>query len=327
MAFQGFSKWARGGAQTPADLDLAPGDLIRRQAEAQELSARMPALLIEASRIASTIVHGLHGRRRAGPGETFWQFRTYDSNDDATLIDWRRSASSDHVFVREREWEAAHTFWLWADLSPSMMFESHLASVSKRDRALVLVLACVETLVRAGERVGLLALGRPTASRTATSRLAQEIVANAGGPVLSGGLPPATPLGRFTGAVLISDFLSPVEDIADRIRTLSANGVNGHLIQVLDPAEEALPYDGRAEFVGMSGEIRWTAERAETLRDAYQRKIADQKDELAALARSRGWSFATHHTDRSPTEPLLALIQRLQAGEAEAARDGGGAGR
>ena len=34
-----------------------------------------------------------------------------------TGIDWRRSASSDNLFVREREWEAAHTVWLWVDLS------------------------------------------------------------------------------------------------------------------------------------------------------------------------------------------------------------------
>jgi len=46
--------------------------------------------------------------------------------------------------VREREWEAAHTFWLWPDISPSMAFRSHLSPISKRDRALVLTLAVAE---------------------------------------------------------------------------------------------------------------------------------------------------------------------------------------
>ena len=101
----------------------------------------MPALLIEAQRVAHTVAHGTHGRRRAGPGETFWQFRLYDRNDPATGIDWRRSASSDRLFVREREWEAAHTAWLWVDLSPSMRFRSQLTKTSKESRAVVLALA------------------------------------------------------------------------------------------------------------------------------------------------------------------------------------------
>ena len=93
-------------------------------------------------------------RRRAGPGETFWQFRHYDQNDSVTGIDWRRSASSDNLFVREREWEAAHTVWLWVDLSPSMRFRSSLTKSSKESRAVVLALAMTELLSRGGERIG-----------------------------------------------------------------------------------------------------------------------------------------------------------------------------
>ena len=101
---------------------------------AHALAKRLPALLVEASRVAQTVAHGIHGRRRAGPGETFWQFRHYTQGDSAPSIDWRRSASSDHLYIREREWEAAHTVRLWPDLSPSMVFRSHLAPESKRDR-------------------------------------------------------------------------------------------------------------------------------------------------------------------------------------------------
>ena len=68
----------------------------------------------------------------------------------STAIDWRRSASSDHVYVREREWEAAHTLWLWPDLSESMDFKSPLSVTSKRDRAIVLTLALADLLVRGG---------------------------------------------------------------------------------------------------------------------------------------------------------------------------------
>jgi len=55
-------------------------------------------------------------------------------------IDWRRSAKDERLYVREREWEAAHTVYLWIDRSASMWFTSGLALQSKIDRALVLAL-------------------------------------------------------------------------------------------------------------------------------------------------------------------------------------------
>src|SRR6187402_329069 len=103
--------------------------------EARSLSASMPRLILEARRVASTVIHGLHGRRRAGPGENFWQYRRFMSGEPAQNVDWRRSARDDHLYVREREWEASHTVWIWPDRSPSMTFTSALAKDSKLERA------------------------------------------------------------------------------------------------------------------------------------------------------------------------------------------------
>jgi uncharacterized protein (DUF58 family) len=295
---------------------LARSPVAGLETEAHGLADRLPDLVLEAMRISSTIAHGIHGRRRAGPGETFWQFRQYEALDAATLIDWRRSASSDHLYVREREWEAAHTIWLWPDLSPSMEFRSHLSATSKRDRTIVLMLAAAELLVRGGERVGLLGLSRPTASRKAAARLAETMVTHIKSPELTRSLPPAVRLPRFTGAVLISDFLDPVEKIAERMRAIAGSGVLGHLVQVLDPAEETLPYEGRAEFLGMEDGAYWIADRAESLRERYQAKLRAHREELAAAARRLGWSLLVHHTDRSAAEPLLSLVMRFQ-GEAD----------
>ena len=296
----------------------AAGDIFAAQGAAHGLAEQLPDLAAEAMRIAMTISQGIHGRRRAGPGETFWQFRQYGSTDAATTIDWRRSASSDHLYVREREWEAAHTIWLWPDLSPSMNFHSHLSVVTKRNRTLVLILALSELLVRGGERVALMGLTKPTAHRRASLKLAEAIASNLAAPSLNDSLPPAERIGRFSGVVMASDFLDPLETIEARLREIAGTGVAGHLIQVLDPAEETLPYDGRTEFLGLEGDHRWVADRAETLRPLYQAKFAAHRAGLDDMAKRLGWSFLVHHTDRPPAEPLLSLIMRLQ--------NGGGAG-
>src|SRR5579863_5130838 len=133
--------------------------------EGRTLAASMPRLILEARRVAATVIHGLHGRRRAGPGENFWQFRRFVSGEPAARVDWRRSARDDHLYVREQEWEAAHTVWIWPDRSPSMAFASQLVTESKLFRALVIAMALAEVLVEGGERVGVPGLLRPSGSR------------------------------------------------------------------------------------------------------------------------------------------------------------------
>lgn len=309
MAFAGRSQSTR--------RQDGSGKVFALQRDAHALADRLPDLLLEADRIASTVAHGIHGRRRAGPGETFWQFRHLESQDPAQLIDWRRSASSDNLYVREREWEAAHTVWLWPDLSASMDFSSHLAKETKRDRAVVLMLATAELMVRSGERVGLLGLTQPTASRRAATRLAEALATAANAAALNSSQPPNARLSRFSSAILFSDFLDPVPEIRAYLETLAGAGVNGHLVQILDPAEETLPYEGRTEFLGTEGGEVWIADRAESLRTRYQEKLKAHRAEIGELATRLGWSFLVHHTDRPASEPLLTLIMRLEG------RDGG----
>ena len=60
--------------------------------EAKGIAAGLPDLLVEARRVASTVLAGWHGRRVAGPGETFWQYRPFTPGEAAATVDWRRSA-------------------------------------------------------------------------------------------------------------------------------------------------------------------------------------------------------------------------------------------
>lgn len=291
---------------------------LAEEAEAHGLAARMPALLVEARRVAHTVTHGTHGRHRAGPGETFWQFRHFDANDSAASIDWRRSASSDHLFVREREWEAAHTVWLWLDLSPSMRFRSSLSKTSKESRAVVLALALTELLSRSGERVGLLG-GMPFAGRNAGRKIA-ELLLNE---TAESSLPPPARLNRFSECLLFSDFLEPVEETVARFHDIARQGVRGHLIQILDPAEETLPYAGRTEFAAAEGEHRMIAGRAEDLRELYQKRLNRHRLDLQEAVRKLGWSFVMHHTDRPAEEVVLALHGRLSGEERDYRYRGG----
>ena len=278
---------------------------------ARALAAALPRLVLEARRIAATVIHGLHGRRRAGSGENFWQFRRYSPGEEVRRIDWRRSARDDHLYVREQEWEAAHTVWIWPDRSPSMVFASHLARQSKLDRCLVVGLALAEVLVEAGERVGVPGLMRPTGSRAVIDRMADAIMHD---PNERASLPLGFAPASLAEIVVLSDLWSPIEEIRRTLSQLSVTGAHGHLVQIVDPAEETFPYSGRIEFIEPEGGGDITAGRAENWRADYETRLARHRAEIRAETDRLHWSFTIHRTDRPANELLMALHSRIAQG-------------
>ncbi len=263
----------------------------------------VPDLLVEARRIVTTVISGWHGRRKQGIGENFWQFRPYFEGEAVNRIDWRRSARDDHTYVRDREWEAAHTVWLWADPSPSMLYKSAGAKVSKESRALVLALAMAELLSRSGERIAWPGLTDPFTSRNGAERIASHLMHAAG---LSA-RPDLSAIRRFSDVVLISDFLDPAEETAAWLDMLARHGALAHLVEVADPAEEDFPYAGRTEVTEPETGETLTAGRAERLAEDYRRLYAARRTELAARCRRLGWSYTVNHTDRLASDALVRL--------------------
>jgi uncharacterized protein (DUF58 family) len=286
-----------------------------RRAEA--LGARLPPLLVAAERVAATVAQGVHGRRRVGQGDSFWQFRRFVAGDPIARIDWRQSAKSgrpvpDGWFIRETEWEAAQTVCLWSDTSASMRWRSRAAAVEKRQRAGLLLLALASLLLRGGERVALIAPGiaRPVSGRAGLDRLAATLGAQASD---DAGLPPHVPLPRHARVVLFGDFLSPLEEVQAAVGRLAGIPVSGYLLQILDPAEADLPYSGRIRFRGLEREGDTLIPRVEGVREEYGRRLKAQQEGLAAICSAAAFGFAIHRTDHSPETALLGLYTALTA--------------
>jgi uncharacterized protein (DUF58 family) len=282
----------------------------RADGESRTLAASLPRLVLEARRIAANVIHGLHGRRRAGAGETFWQYRRFVSGEPAQRVDWRRSARDDHLYVREQEWEAAHTVWLWPDRSPSMAFASKEARDSKLERALIVSFALAELLVEGGERVGIPGLMNPTASRSIIDKMAQAILHDEAARL---SLPPSFVPSPLAEIVVLSDFWSPITEIREMIGRLSASGAHGTLIQVVDPAEESFPYSGRIEFVEPEAGDVIIAGRAQSWASDYVSRVALHREQIRFETGKLGWLFSTHTTSRSAAELLLFLHSGMMA--------------
>ncbi|MCR4265734.1 DUF58 domain-containing protein [Nitratireductor sp. ZSWI3] len=294
---------AKIGAVSPP---VASSDaLVRARARA----AFLPDLLVEARRVANNVIAGWHGRRKRGIGENFWQFRPYVEGEAVARIDWRRSARDEHLYVRDREWEAAHTVWLWADPSPSMLYRSQLAPTSKEARAMVLILALAELLSRSGERIGWPGVTDPFSARNGAERLAAQLMHAAQQPQR----PDLIQVRRFSDVVLAGDFLDPVEETIGWLDQLARRGARAHLIEVADPAEEGFPYFGRTEFTDPESGEKLTAGRAETLAGEYRRLYLARREELSSWCKRLGWSYTVHHTDRPSSQALVAVHLAMSA--------------
>lgn len=282
---------------------------LRQIAEAT--AATFPGLLVAAERIADTVIHGVHGRRRAGPGEDFWQFRPYSAGDAASRIDWRRSAKRNRLFIRENEWAATNTLWTHVPAGPSMRYCSELAGTSKYERAATIALALSILAAKAGERVGIVNSGiAPGHSRATVTRLA-DWYENPPAHALTDSLPENPDLPGHASCVLLADFFDSLEKLRQRIGFMAAAGIKGHIVQILDPIEESFPFAGRTEFLDPQSPRKFLAGKAENFRAAYLEKLEKHRAGLRDIAHAVGWSFCLHHTDTSPHLVVLNLHHQI----------------
>ncbi|MDQ2090875.1 DUF58 domain-containing protein [Marimonas arenosa] len=295
-----------------APADTAPSATLRARAEAE--AAYFPPLLARAEQLAGAVLLGEHGRRRAGLGDDFWQYRPVRPGDSRRMIDWRRSARSDAQFVREKEWQIAQSVQLWVDQAASMRFASTTNLPQKADRARLLALSLSILLIRAGERVGLTGSTLPPQSgEVQIRRLAQSLshddVADYAAPEARGMLPHAR-------ALFASDFLGDIAAVTAALTKAADRGVRGVLLQVLDPSEEGFPFRGRTIFESVGGTLAHETLKADELRDRYLDRLAARKDQLTALCAATGWRYLCHHTEDSAQSALLWLYAAFDGGTA-----------
>lgn len=280
-------------------------------ARAQEEAAPLPALLAQAEQLAATVLLGAHGRRRAGRGEDFWQYRTMQPGDSAGQVDWRRSGRGDEVFTREHEWQVAQNLQIWCDPGASMRFASSAELTSKADRARLLALACSVLLIRGGERVGL--LGRdapPQGGRAQLMRLA-DALCRQDGEDEEYAAPKAAGFAAQAQALFISDFLAEPAALEAALEQASARGVRGVLLQVLDPGETRFPFTGRVVFESPLRSLRHESRGAGALKERYLERLEARKAHLEHLARLSGWRYHLHLTDHDARTALIWLWQAL----------------
>lgn len=287
----------------PAFAEMTLG--LRKRAE--ESSAHLEFLLAEAEKAVTSMLHGEHRQRKSGTGERFWQFREYSIGDRPQDIDWRQSGKTDRVFIRQREWQTNQSAWLWCSRSKGMDFSSSDQWPQKSEAAQIITLALALLMTHAGEEVGLLGSHRKGKSEGALQFIGENLLYKT---LLSETLP-AADIPRNSALYLCGDFLEPLENIRESFQTLASQSDSGVVVQVLDPAELALPYDGRIMFEKPDDKKRELVNNVESIRTEYARRINAHIDGVKKICQSCEWHYVLHVTDRDIRETMLDIWTTL----------------
>ena len=300
-----------GGAGTSP----APATTADMACAAQTLATRMPDLLLQATHMATTLAAGRHPQRRAGWGDTFWQYRPAQPGEPVSRIDWRQSARTARAHVRETEAEAAQTVMLWCDFSGSMQWRSGKALPGKLDRAILLLLSMAAVLLRNGERVQLLCASGVVPLPPAPSMLERLALGLCGlaanSTATAAALPTAALVPARVRLLLASDLLCPDTQLHDCLRQLAAHPARAYVLHISDPAENTLPYSGRTEFCGLEHEPAFELPHVQSLRPDYAALVTARNQWLAQTTNHSGHLLAHHQTDMPPLPTLLALHAQM----------------
>ncbi len=283
--------------------------ILKLRERAETTAADIERLLLRAERVALSVLHGVHGRRKSGIGENFWQFREYSHDDEPRTIDWRQSAKGERVYVKQKEWETAQKVLLWVLNSAGMNFSSASSLPTKLDCAQVLAMAMAVLAVKSGENVASVYAERAGHSERALETFGLYLMEQS-----ATALPDISLMRPAANAhlVFVSDFLNKIDDIQACFETLGASVQNGVVIQVLDPAEIELPYDGRVQFLQPGGHAKIRIEHVKSVRTAYQERLQTHMRMIEELCADLGWIYVLHRTDGDMTETLRHIAEKIE---------------
>ncbi|MBX3739523.1 MAG: DUF58 domain-containing protein [Akkermansiaceae bacterium] len=269
---------------------------------------RVRDLELRARAVVEGFWKGLHRSARHGYSTEFAEYRSYVPGDDIRYLDWKVLARRDRYFIRKYREETNLRSHVLLDLSRSMNYGS--SSYTKLDYARTLAATLAVFLHQQGDETGLVTFDEGVRDylppRHRSGHLHAILAAlgrEALGKVAALKAPIATILGRGRARgviLLISDFLTPLEDLRTPLSALAACGHDITLFQTLDPTEIHFTFGESADFEDMeSGRSQMTDPAS--IRDGYLKKFNAHQDGLKQLCSTLG---IIHH--------LLPIDQPLE---------------
>lgn len=288
-------------------------NFLHLRREAERASASLPALVMAADKIASSVFHGDHSQRKTGTGEKFWQFREYSAGDRPQDIDWRQSGKTDEIYIKQKEWQTSQKTYLWCASDKGMDFSSSRRLRTKKENARILTLALALLLTRAEEQVGFFGDNKTGRSERTLQKIGQLLLDDSA----SNSLPASHifSLPMSCSFIAVGDFLSSMPDIESCFSNIAANVHNALLVQILDPSELDLNFEGRVLFENTGDGKKEIINHVPSIRAEYQERINSHIAAIKMMCRERSWIHVLHRTDEDLKNTLNLIWMRISTGQ------------
>ena len=259
---------------------------------------------------------GLHRSPYHGFSVEFTEYRQYSHGDDTRYLDWRLYARSDRYYLKRFEDETNLRCHLLVDASRSMEYRS--LEFSKLDYTRTLAATLAWFLHGQGDAVGLVSFDErvreylPPRHRRGHLRqlmLALEQNAESRATSLNEPLRRVAEMARGRGLIiLLSDLLTPLDDLEPSLARLTVAGHEVVVFQILDPNELAFDFERPMLFEDLESRREVYVDPL-LLRTDYRQQFEAHCREAEALCQKLGASFHRLVTNQ-PLELALAEFLR-----------------
>ncbi|MBN2448384.1 MAG: DUF58 domain-containing protein [Phycisphaerae bacterium] len=245
-----------------------------------ETVARLKGLELRARAIAAGVRSGLHRSAYRGYSVEFAEHRQYVPGDDTRHIDWRLFGRKDRLYIKQYEEESNLSCQLLIDVSHSMVYGS--GPLTKHAYAACLAGGLAWLLVNQQDTVGLITFDReiratlPSGSGKGHLDALLTLLEDSSPAehtdvkVLLHRL--AAEMRRRAIVVLISDLLTPPEELIAGLEHLAHAGHEIVVMHVLDDDEWHLPFHENVLFEGLEEDESLLVD-PQSLRAGYLRAV------------------------------------------------------
>ncbi|KUK45596.1 MAG: DUF58 domain-containing protein [Methanothrix sp.] len=246
----------------------------------------------------STAYTGARRSVKVGRGISPVGYREYRKGDDFKFVDWKVYARTEKLYVREHEEERSLSVHLLLDASSSMAFGEKFAFAS------MISVGFAYMAIKENEKFSIskfgemLEPGETRGGRRNLFRAMEDLdrTAPSGGTDFKRTAEQFDLTIRSTSlVVVISDLLDGIESVVSGIYKLSAHDLI--LIQILDPAEADLDFEGDLRFIDMESKESVMTSVTPKVRDEYKSKMNEHNRRIRETCDVVGADFFTYTTE------------------------------
>ena len=268
----------------------------------------LPKLLSNSSLLLQSILVGLHSTRFAGKGENFWQFKEYTQGESINNVDWRKSASSKRILIKQNEKELAKTIYFFFDKSLSMNFKSSSADYNKLFFSALFTLTLTRLFSKSKEEIFIFNnRNKPINFSNNFDKFNKSFLENN----INFSLPDPSLFKDKSFCIFFSDFFFDKTGLVEIIKNFKNRRILGLLIQILDPKEASFKINRNTRLKDMETNETITLDPDENFSNTYKKKLSELQFDLNKICYNSGWKFSKFYTNQDINAFIINIAKTI----------------